>query len=82
MKKTTLTIMALTLSLKACACWGPEKNGFWYDNVPTASINIVGKAFVSPKSQELKALTPIAISYQNYLVSLIKRLFLAQPNPQ
>lgn len=82
MKKTTLTIVALTLSLKACACWGPEKNGFWYDNVPSASINIVGKAFVSPKSEELIALTPVTISYHNYLVSLFKRLFLAQSNPQ
>ena len=82
MKKPALTIMALTLSLKVFACWGPEKNGFWYDSVPTASINTVSKAVVSAKSQELKALTPVAISYHNYLVSLIKRLFLAQSNPQ
>jgi hypothetical protein len=82
MKKTTLTILALTLSLNAFACWGP-KSGFWNDWSQGMLIPAeLKKAAIAPKSQELKALVPITISNQNYLLSLFKQLLRIQSNLQ
>ena len=80
MKKTTLTILALTLSLNAFACWGP-KSGFWNDwNESILHSNHVKKIVVTEKAHEFNALIPVTISYQNILVSMYRRLFIAPAN--
>ncbi len=82
MKKTALTILALTLSLNAFACWGP-KSGFWNDWSEGLLIPAqLKKVAIEPKSQELKTLVPITISHQNFLLSLFKQLLRIQSNLQ